>query len=581
MYLFDSLHMAANTMSASQLGIQVAGQNLAGVDVPGYAREQLVLNTGTSRQLGGGTVIGTGVQVSGVVQLIDRFLEERLRGSISDTTASMTQEKFYMDLEALLGEYTGSGLTTMIDEFFNSIDNVVNKPEDTSLRDMVVKNGLQLTQSINKLSYQIVDMQVDVNTQVENAATEINRLLDDIHSLNNRIALIEGGAGQNKEALGLRDQRLAAMTELAKLINVKTTEDENGQVTIYCGSDMLLSGGVKNKIIVNYTKDGSTDVTRATLYVERTGTKLDVRSGEVYGLYQGRDQILGGYAKQLNDFTYKLIGEFNRFYSSGQGLTGYRSLSSFERIEQPEQPLSLAGLDYPIISGGFNLVLEYGNTGTSREVYIPITVEESPARDPFSLKPAPIVGGTTLQSLADAISATGDVIAKVNTQGQLEISATSTNVQFSFSKDTSGVLAALGINTFFTGTIGPTIGINQTVVNDPGKFAASLGGIGHDVDNGVGLAAMVDTPNPNFGNQTVVQVYKSIINEISISGGTVKSIATSNEQYQASLQVQRDAVSGVNPDEETIMMMTYQRMYQASSKYISIINEMLTSLINI
>src|SRR5215469_3380995 len=102
MYLFDSLHMAYNALSVSQLGMQVTGQNLHGADTPGYTRSVLQLSTDTSRKLGNGHIVGTGVQVAGIVQVIDQFLEERLRLATGDAMGSANQQKYYTQLENLL-----------------------------------------------------------------------------------------------------------------------------------------------------------------------------------------------------------------------------------------------------------------------------------------------------------------------------------------------------------------------------------------------------------------------------------------------------------------------------------------------
>jgi flagellar hook-associated protein 1 FlgK len=139
----------------------------------------------------------------------------------------------------------------------------------------------------------------------------------------------------------------------------------------------------------------------------------------------------------------------------------------------------------------------------------------------------------------------------------------------------------LGINTFFTGTTAATVGINNTVLSDPSKFAASFDGVGHDTDNGVRLAAMVTTPNPNLGNKTIGGVYRGIVSETMLSAATVKATVASDSVYLQTLQGQRDSISGVNVDEETILMMTYQRLYQANSKLVSMIDEMLRTLINL
>jgi flagellar hook-associated protein 1 FlgK len=574
MLLFDSLHQASTAMSASQLGLQVTGQNLTNAQTPGYVRESLLLETGTSRKLGNGTVIGTGVQVSGVIQVIDKFLEERLRSSNSDMLSSSTQEKFYTELEALLNETTESDLSSSLGEFFNSIDNILSHPENVSFRQMTVEQGVKLTNDIKRIADSVVSIQRGINTSINDSANEINRLVKKIDELNRNISLLETKEGH--EAMGLRDERLNALSDLSKLINIKTTENtQTGSVSIYCGSDILLMDGVRNEIFVGGRKAESDDVVMAELCIRDTMTPLDVRSGSVYGLYQAHSQILGGYAEKLNHFAENLIQEFNTIYSSGQGLTGYNSVTSLAMIDQPELPISLSDLDFPVENGVFTIMVN------NKPYEIRIEVNESPTIDPFSLKPIPTVRGTSLNDIASAIDSIDNISATVNWHGQLEIIADDSSTEFSFSNDTSGIFAALGINTFFTGTNAATIGINPTVLSDPSKFAASDGGVGQNTGNGVQLAAMAVASNLALGGVSIIEYYDGIVSETMLAGGIMKSVASSNSLYQQSLQTQRDSISGVNIDEETILMMTYQRMFQANSRLVTVIDEMLETLINL
>jgi flagellar hook-associated protein 1 FlgK len=574
MLLFDSLHLASAGMNASQIGLQVSGQNLTNAETPGYVRENLLLETGTSRKLGNGTVIGTGVQVSGVVQVIDRFLEERLRTANSDMSASATQEKFYTELETLLNEITGNDLSTSLSDFFNSIDNILNHPENLSYRQMTAEQGVKLADDIKRIAGTVVEIQRNINTTINDSANEINRLVKKIDELNRNISLLETKDGH--EALGLRDERLNALSDLSNLINIKTTENsKTGSVSIYCGSDILLMDGVRNEVFVGARKENSDDTVLAELCIRDTMTPLDVRSGTVYGLYQAHSKILGGYIEKLNYFTENLIHEFNNVYSSGQGLSGYNSVTSLAAVDQPDQPLSVSSLNFPVGNGVFTILVN------NKPYEIRIEVNESPTADPFSLKPVAEIRGTSLNDIVSAIDGIDDISAAVNMHGQLEIKADDPSVEFSFANDSSGILTALGINTFFTGTNAVTIGINRTVLSDPGKFAASDGGVGQNADNGVQLAAMAVASNAALGGKSVKEYYDGIISETILAGGTMKSIVASNTLYQQSLQTQRDSISGVNINEETILMMTYQRMFQANSRLVSVIDEMLETLVNL
>ncbi|GHT11799.1 flagellar hook-associated protein 1 [Planctomycetales bacterium] len=579
MYLFDTLHQASNALSASQLGLQVAGQNLSNAQTPGYVRENLILETGTSRRLGNGTIIGTGVQVAGVVQVLDKFLEERLRHSTSDAFASGTQEKYYTQLEALLNETTESDLSTEINEFFNSIDNVQNHPEDVTYREMVAETGVRLTNDINRLGQAVMDMQRDVNKAINDAAGEINRLLGKIDSLNKNITLTETKTGN--QAVGLRDERLNALTELSNYLNISVTEDEKTKgVTIYSGSDILLTDGFKAEVKIGAAAGKTVDdVIAAQLCLGDEMTPLDVRGGVVAGLYSAHQTILGGYLKNLNDFAGELVTSFNSVYTSGQGLTGYTELNSILRTENPDQAVG------GVSNGGFTIQLHNTKTGVTTETFIEVREDDILKNWDGSLPFGSIAGaGTTFNDLAAAINAVEGLTATVNSLGELEIGTDNANVEFGFSNDTSGVLAVLGLNTFFTGTVGAgnarlPIGINQRVLDNPALFAASTGGIGHDADNGVLLAVLGTTSNPKLDGYSLIGRYDGIIAGTMLSASSVKASAMSDALYQQSLQAQRDSISGVNIDEETILMMTYQRMFQANSRIVTIIDEMMSTLI--
>jgi flagellar hook-associated protein 1 FlgK len=581
MFFFDSLHMAAKAISVSQLGIQVAGQNLNNADTPGYARAVMQLSADTSRKLGNGTIVGTGVQVSGVVQVIDLFLEDRLRGATSDAMASATQEKYFTQLENLLNATTSRDLSTSIQSFFNSIDNILNHPEDISYRRMAVEQGMKLAEEINSLAGSIVDMQLDINRQISNSADEINRLLKEIDDLNTSIVLLE--SRQGFDAIGLRDQRLAAMTELSNYISIKASEDpKTGHLTIYSGSHLLLSAGVREEIRVGYQNsnmDGG--VIMAQLCIGKEMTPLDVRGGSVLGLYQSHQVILGGYLEKVDTFAVQLITEFNKIFSSGQGLTGYTQLTSLYRADDIDLPMAAAGLDFPIVNGGFVVQVFDTRTGATIEHYIEIRADEVMPHNPFSLKASPAPTGTTFRELAQAINAIEGLNATINSHGELSITADDGNIEFAFAQDTSGVLSALGVNTFFTGAKAGTIGVNPTLLNDPSKFAVSHSGVGSDTEMGVLLAALATTPNSALDGQTLISRYNGIVSETMMAAGTMKAVNAANLLYHDSLQAQRHAISGVNFDEETIAMMIFQRMLQANSRFVSTVDQMMTVLLSI
>src|SRR5206468_878797 len=124
---------------------------------------------------------------------------------------------------------------------------------------------------------------------------------------------------------------------------------------------------------------------------------------------------------------------------------------------------------------------------------------------------------------------------------KLQIKSDSTDIDFSFSDDTSGVLAALGLNTFFTGSTAATLGVNDELkgISNASKFAASLGGIGHDSKNAEGLSAFLDQPLEASGGASLADQYDQMINEVTQGSSVAQSVADGYRTFEGSLEGQQ------------------------------------------
>ena len=151
MSLISSIQLANSALQATQVGLQVVGQNISNANTPGYTREIVQLQSGPT-QRSGNLLFGSGVQVQGIVQQVDRFLQERLRNATSDSSVAQVTQQTYSQLEGLVGELSDTDLSTSLDDFFSSISNILNQPESDSVRNLAVLQGQTLTQDINNLA---------------------------------------------------------------------------------------------------------------------------------------------------------------------------------------------------------------------------------------------------------------------------------------------------------------------------------------------------------------------------------------------------------------------------------------------
>jgi flagellar hook-associated protein 1 len=267
----------------------------------------------------------------------------------------------------------------------------------------------------------------------------------------------------------------------------------------------------------------------------------------------------------LGAFAGALIFEFNKVHTSGQGLTGYDELLSEQRIEQRTRPLDEAGLAFTPVHGSFQVMVINEKTGvhTTHDVFVQLSGLED---------------DTTFESLTATLDAIDGLAAEITLEGQLQLTAESPELQFSFANDTSGALAALGVNTFFTGTSAYDMRVNDAVLDDVGKLAISRGGLGEDTHNGELLAELLTTPLDTDDGLSLAQRYERWAGETAQASALSQAVAEGYRSFFATLEGEHLGLSGVSLDEEAVNLMTYQRNYQAAAKIISTISELLDVL---
>lgn len=566
MSLFSSLQQANNALQAAQVGLQVTGNNIANVNTPDYLRQR-VIYTPAPTQAVGNLRLGLGVQVEAIVQQVDHFLEERLRGSRSDLAKGEAEENTFTQLDALLGELSDTDLSTSLNNFFGSINDILNQPEDLGVRNLTILRGQTLAADISRLYQRVRQVQLDTNDRIRDASGTINGLLTDIADLNEKITVMEGGVTQS-DAVGLRDQRQRKLTELSELIGIRAVEQKNGSVSVFAGGEYLVTDGIAKQVYADAEpRDGTNFVEIKIVGFE---SPLQTDTGRLAGLVNSRDHILGDFLGQLDNFAKSFAFEFNKVFSSGQGLTGYESIEAehFVSADQWDDALDQVGLPFTPENGSFQVKLLNRQTGVT-ETH-DIFVQLNGTND-----------DTSLEDLRAALDDIDGLSASISLEGQLQISADQPNIEFAFADDTSGVLAALGVGTFFTGSSATDLGVNKLVSDDPSKFAASRSGIGKDTDNALDLASFSERALDSFSGTSVSSFYKDLVGGVAQTAAVTKGITEGFRVFKDTLEGQKLGVSGVNLDEEAVRMITYQRQFQASSRMIATLDELLEIMVNL
>jgi flagellar hook-associated protein 1 FlgK len=561
--------MGGNTLRAMQIGLQVVGNNIANANTPGFIRQEAIyVPAPVQRQ--GKLILGLGVQVDSIVQKIDRFVQERLVGARGDRANAEVQEQVYRDIEGILNELSDEqiDLSSALTGFFNAVHEVMKDPGNLGTRNLAVGKGVALTENFSNLHGRIFSIQRQLNQRVVAATDEINDLAETIRLLNIQIASTEGGDTSNSDAGSLRVRRQNAVDRLSEIIGIQTQEQPSGGLSVAIGGEFLVFEGIRREVFVDTLEEGG--IALGTVQFVDTEAALETTAGELEGLYTARDEIVSGFLSNFDDLAATLAFEFNKVFSQGQGLVGFDQLTSFETVDDSDVALDEAGLAFTPVSGAFDVLIQSKDDNLTTTTTILVDLDG-------------LDNDTTLNSLAAQLDAIDGLAASVQSNGSLELSAESNDVEFAFSGDTSGVLAALGFNTFFTGSTAATLAINTELkgIGNAAKFAASLGGVGEDSRNAERLAAFLDQPLESAGNASLSDLYNQLLNEVTQGSSIAQSVAEGFRVFEGTLDGQQQAISGVSLDEEAIKMLTLQRIYHASARYIQTISELLDILVNL
>jgi flagellar hook-associated protein 1 FlgK len=139
-----------------------------------------------------------------------------------------------------------------------------------------------------------------------------------------------------------------------------------------------------------------------------------------------------------------------------------------------------------------------------------------------------------------------------------------------------------GAQNFFTGTDAGTIAVDVAVQADLNLIAASTNALGApgDSSNAGVISDLQYAFSMSGGTATYDQFYNGVVTRLGSAVRESERQVESQELTIEHLELLRQSTSGVNLDEEMVQLMQYQRAYEAASRLISTIDEMLDTLIN-
>jgi flagellar hook-associated protein 1 FlgK len=330
--LIGSIYKNAQALNYHQRNVEIAGNNLANVNNPEYARQRTILKNGymTGSRYGLET---SAIESDGLQHLRDQLLDKQIIKEISTTESLREQADLVNLMTAVIAEEirraeepqsldgaqeeqidTGT-VTRAIDRFFNAWHELSADPSNIAAKQVVYSEEESLIQTFNVTGQRLDDLKTSFSTLNTTANDKIDALINEIVTLNQKVAKTE--FLENGQAVTYRDDREAAIEELAQYMDVTFEEvaGTNGMWKVTAGST--------NTVLIDATgKKAFTKFADISSSITYTGGKL-----HAYAKVNSTTGSLTSLISNFNALTNAIVTSVNAAYTPGFFNTANTTMS--------------------------------------------------------------------------------------------------------------------------------------------------------------------------------------------------------------------------------------------------------------
>jgi len=614
---FAGIEIGKRSLIGHTLGLNTIGHNLSNASVEGYSRQRIEMKAtdpiympGLNRELYPGQ-LGQGMEASRIERVRDMLLEGRIINETAGEGYWGARDKYILLLEQIYNEPTEVSVRSLMDKFWESWQELSLNPTEVGARTAVLQRGQALIDAIHGRYFRLKETRDMIEGDVRAVVGEVNDLGREIAALNEQIIKIEA-LGDNPNDLYDRRDLLAG--RLAELVDITIGTQDPDEYVIYTGGRHLVQGRHYEELVP--VPDPTNDSYSRIIW-GATGDVLELRGGKLAGLIELRDMDARGEIQKLDLMTVTFIDLVNEVHSRAFGLNGRTGIDFF--------------VEYPFIN---NLAGNYDRTGdgVNDSSYI-FRINGTNTLDPkeqVGLRGTLILPGVTENVLVDyfptdtvqdiifRINTSGaEVAARLNREGQLTVTgvpaADTANPDFVIRRleDTgqflvgySGMLqaggpagafdwggpdAALNLVVESRFAVAPQahpsgwIEVNPALAADPLSVASALQGGGEAFGDGsaaLAIANLRTTPVMLGASGSFDEYFSTVVTDIGLRGEIAETALQTQSLVLKELRDMREALSGVNVDEELANMIKYQHGYSAAARFVTEIDRMLDTIIN-
>lgn len=557
-----SLYIGASGLQNSQNALNTTANNLANADTRGYVRQQVLFadrdyvtfkSAAISKQQA-----GLGLAIADVIHTRDYFLDRYYRTENGRQSFYEANYLAVQDVENIFQELEGQQFQMQLEGFWESFAELSKGPNTEDNQNLVVQKATLFIERAQGVYQNMKDYQKRINIKIREGVDRINELGHTIQNLNKEIMRIESGGVET--AMTLRDERDNALDELSSLAKVEFREDANGAVRVRLENVEFLD----------------------EVHVFEIGTRKDDVTGFITPYWPRLSDLSRGKYADVFDFDVDIAPELNSDIGELKALV----LSRGDRFGTYRD---IAGLSADQYNDGAGMSVMLSAEAEFDQFIHEVITAVNDVLSPTKTISFTGADGTPYNNVrvwdedkgclgADGQKPGRELFVRRGCDRYTEVADNSNppNIYYVYNEEDSP-------DTFKMYTI-QNVDVNPELL----EIESGLPHLKKDGTPAWDMAQqLVDIwedkkyiSNPNDTNPcNFKEYYKKMIVDIGTSGNVYKAMAEDLEDEVASIENSRQQVFGVSSDEELQNMIKYQSAYNAASRFINVISEMLEHLV--
>ena len=612
MSLWSSLFVGTSGLQTSNNALNTVAHNLSNTDTEGYTRQQveqsdkLYITLSKSASAVSFQQTGLGVTYSNVKQIRDYFLDKTYRQESGRSMFYEVSKDTLLEVEDQLGEMNGKAFQAQLTDLWTAVQELSKDPCSSVTQGTLIQEASEFLTRAQAVYDGLSGYQDNINRQIKQQVEKINEIGDKILDLNDKILAIE--AGGIEHANDLKDQRNKLLDDLSKLVDMKYDQDIDGNVYIQIEGEDFVKGSMCYHIGLDMDSTTGFYTPFWPQNANVTADSDEFSNGK--GLLITTDGVLTKEVKKDGVFTelrktYKidnaLVFNLNREISSElkTDIGGVKAML----LARGDHRANYADIE----SGDYNKVSQSILMNVQAEIdqLIHNTVK---AINDVLAEAAGVKEVTTNEVLDDAGNPVKIKAIAVNPDGYLtDKEGVPYQIFTKIAGDGYEKMSLTGVtdadgNALLPGDYWvykeelydpehiytlyslPNIQMNNELVQAPGNLGFRLPDGSEDIATMEKLKEIFMeekyTLNPNVLKRvSILGYYDDLVSQIANSSYVYDAIHANQERTVEAALTARDQITAVSSDEELSNMIKFQSAYNASSRFINVVDEMLEHLL--